>query len=115
MTTDVRQPIHVSPPVMRDGRPVCPRCSSRLLYDGAEMVCVACGYEYSPPDQELAAFLGAGFGRRSTRSRMLGLGGAALTGLALGRLSLAFGLVAVVVIGIGVLLEQIAARSAKRA
>ena len=41
-------PLAVPPPVLVRGRPQCPRCRSRLLFDGEEWTCVACGYAFTP-------------------------------------------------------------------
>ncbi len=36
----------VQVPCERGGTLVCPRCAARLLHDGANVICVLCGYEY---------------------------------------------------------------------
>ncbi len=46
-------------PELRKGRLHCPRCAARLLYDGEELLCLACGYEYLPSDRELAEYRGS--------------------------------------------------------
>ena len=35
-------------PVRYEGHLACPRCRGRLFFDGDELMCVACGYEYDP-------------------------------------------------------------------
>ena len=39
-------------PVMRDGRPFCPRCGSGLQLDYEGLTCIACGYEFAAPANE---------------------------------------------------------------
>lgn len=38
----------VPAPIRFEGQLGCPRCRGRLFFDGDELVCVACGYEYDP-------------------------------------------------------------------
>lgn len=68
--------IQVEKPRLQRGRPHCPRCEARLLYDGEELLCLACGYEYSPSDRELAQY-------RSSWRRAAAIAGIA-PGVALG-------------------------------
>ncbi len=44
------RPAHIELPDRRGHRLHCPRCEARLLFDGDEYLCVACGYEL-PADQ----------------------------------------------------------------
>jgi predicted amidophosphoribosyltransferase len=46
----------IVPPRQRDGRLLCPRCDARLLFDGEELLCLACGYEFVPSEQECEAY-----------------------------------------------------------
>lgn len=39
-------------PVMRNGRPFCPRCGSGLQRDYEGLTCIACGYEFTAPANE---------------------------------------------------------------
>ncbi|MFA7249818.1 MAG: hypothetical protein WC273_09340 [Dehalococcoidia bacterium] len=40
-------PSHVEAPLLEDARPFCPRCRAPLRFDGEDLFCVACGYEYA--------------------------------------------------------------------
>lgn len=54
MTTEITRPARIARPLMSEGGAArCPRCEARLLYDGAELVCITCGYEYSADLEEL--------------------------------------------------------------
>jgi hypothetical protein len=46
--------IEIEKPRLHRGHPHCPRCDTRLRYDGAEFLCLACGYGYGPDERELA-------------------------------------------------------------
>lgn len=46
--TTAQRPGRPNTPVLRDGRPRCPRCDSRLVFEDSEFDCVACGYTYDP-------------------------------------------------------------------
>jgi uncharacterized protein (DUF983 family) len=47
MTTKEQQTVKtIATPIRFDGRYGCPRCRGRLFFDGDELVCVVCGYEY---------------------------------------------------------------------
>jgi hypothetical protein len=48
-----------TPPVLRDGKTLCPRCSARLNRDYEGLTCVACGYEFTvaPGDLEWGRLL----------------------------------------------------------
>jgi len=37
---------HIDSPTVIAGRVSCPRCETRLRFDGAELYCVTCGYEH---------------------------------------------------------------------
>jgi uncharacterized protein (DUF983 family) len=37
-------------PLVRGGRVHCPRCSTGLLVDGADLSCIHCGYAYALDD-----------------------------------------------------------------
>ena len=58
-TTDELFAQAVPTPLRLDGKLLCPRCRSWLLFDGDELLCVLCGYEH----ETAAAYQQAGYPR----------------------------------------------------
>jgi DNA-directed RNA polymerase subunit RPC12/RpoP len=91
-TTTDRAPRRVSPPVLREGRMHCPRCDQRLLFDGDEYTCIACGYEFAAADLDVSYRLARrGLPARPVVVSMLALGLGAVAGATFGRLAVALG------------------------
>jgi len=60
MTTSTpdTEPRRIAVPVLRAGRPYCPRCEAALRFAHDEYACLACGYEYVLSEDELARLAG---------------------------------------------------------
>jgi hypothetical protein len=100
MTSERDEPavIAIEPPRVERGQPHCPRCDGRLLFDGAELLCLACGYEYVPPERELSHYRA---GPRRALEPALAVAPGFLFGLSLGTV----GIVLAAVVGLGLLLR----------
>jgi DNA-directed RNA polymerase subunit RPC12/RpoP len=103
---------HIDVPRLSGHRLRCPRCEARLLLDGAEYICLSCGYEF--PSEQLPRELWRGlFSARPGSGRVSALGAAVMLGGLVGRgagaLSL-FGAAACIGLGAVALLAVIYAR-----
>lgn len=96
MTTSTPEvePRRIAPPVLKHGRPHCPRCDSRLQFAHDEYACLSCGYEYVLSEDELARFAA---GRQALRPAAA-ISGIPLAGLLGAGSFLAAGLVAAIAI-----------------
>jgi DNA-directed RNA polymerase subunit RPC12/RpoP len=82
--TTTTEPRQIEHPRLRGHRLHCPRCESRLMFDGDEHLCVACGYEF--PDDQLARDVRRELGRHGrSRPVVVGLGAGLVLGGVLGR------------------------------
>lgn len=82
--TTTTEPRQVEHPRLQGHRLHCPRCASRLMFDGDEYLCVACGYEF--PADQLARDVRRELGRHGrSRPVAMGLGAGLLAGGVLGR------------------------------
>ena len=99
---------HIARPRLEGGRLICPRCDSRLQFDGEEYVCIICGYEC--PVELVRETERAAYGERrmapalAVTAILVALGTGAATRAMLGSLGWAaiVGVASALLLGVGV-------------